>query len=206
MRMISLLNESNVNFEERKRAMLRREMNDAYKKHAMFTQKKNPMLEVLENLLNGKSEKDLNEENLLTLLDDELQAITLSEQDYNDNIQNSPNFLPHPVFNNIGHDHTKLQGFHHVESGAHQIQEAKSQIASSEEDELFGNERFDFEIPERFLKSFNRDLKDSKSFEADLEGLLAKKAFQKAVSTYSYHMQMAQNGFQLNQSQFSLIA
>ena len=39
--------------------MQRREVGDAYKKNAQYQSKKNPMLEALENLLSGKTEKDL---------------------------------------------------------------------------------------------------------------------------------------------------
>lgn len=46
-------------FEIRKRAIQRREMGEAYKKAAQYQSKKNPMLEALENLLSGKTEKEL---------------------------------------------------------------------------------------------------------------------------------------------------
>lgn len=44
--------------EARKRALQRREMGEAYKKTAQYQSKKNPVLETLENLLSGKTEKE----------------------------------------------------------------------------------------------------------------------------------------------------
>ena len=59
MKIAQLMTGTNLDLENRKRALQRREMGDAYKKNAQYQSKKNPMLEVLENLLSGKTEKDL---------------------------------------------------------------------------------------------------------------------------------------------------
>ena len=62
MKISSLLYPSSSNFEERKRTMQRKEVGDVYKKHAKYADaSKNPMLQALENLLSGKTEKDLHE-------------------------------------------------------------------------------------------------------------------------------------------------
>lgn len=45
--------------ENRKRAFQRREMGQAYRKNAQYQATKNPLLEALENLLSGKTERDL---------------------------------------------------------------------------------------------------------------------------------------------------
>ena len=59
MKIAQLMTGTNLDLENRKRALQRREIGDAYKKNAQYQSKKNPMLEVLENLLSGKTEKDL---------------------------------------------------------------------------------------------------------------------------------------------------
>lgn len=59
MKIAQLMTRTNQDLENRKRVIQRREVGDAYKKNAQYQAKKNPMLEVLENLLSGKTEKDL---------------------------------------------------------------------------------------------------------------------------------------------------
>ena len=59
MKISQLMIGTNQDLENRKRALQRREAGDIYKKNAQYQAKKNPMLEVLENLLSGKTEKDL---------------------------------------------------------------------------------------------------------------------------------------------------
>lgn len=59
MKIAQLMTSASADFESRKRAIQRKEMGDAYKKAAQYQSPKNPMLEVLENLLSGKADKDL---------------------------------------------------------------------------------------------------------------------------------------------------
>lgn len=60
MKIASLMSNMSLDFEERKRALQRKEAESTYKKNATYSNpKKNPMLDVLENLLSGKTEKDL---------------------------------------------------------------------------------------------------------------------------------------------------
>ena len=62
MRISNLLHGYNPDFEERKRSAQRKEVGDVYKKHAKYADaSKNPMLQALENLLSGKTEKELHE-------------------------------------------------------------------------------------------------------------------------------------------------
>lgn len=60
MKIASLMSNMSLDFEERKRALQRKEAESTYKKNATYADpKRNPMLEVLENLLSGKTEKEL---------------------------------------------------------------------------------------------------------------------------------------------------
>ena len=62
MKISTLLRSYNPDLEERKRALQRKEAGDVYKKHAKYADaNKNPMLQALENLLSGKTEKELHE-------------------------------------------------------------------------------------------------------------------------------------------------
>lgn len=62
MKISTLLHGYNPDLEERKRAAQRKEVGDVYKKHAKYADaNKNPMLQALENLLSGKTEKELHE-------------------------------------------------------------------------------------------------------------------------------------------------
>ena len=64
MRIATVIQGTGADFEQRKKLLARREMDQAYKKHAKYTEKNNPMLQALENLLSGKTEKELHEKDL----------------------------------------------------------------------------------------------------------------------------------------------
>ncbi|MGN7476947.1 putative metalloprotease CJM1_0395 family protein [Solibacillus silvestris] len=60
MKISSLLHSFNPDLEERRRIQQRKEVGEVYKKHAKYADaSKNPMLQALENLLSGKTEKEL---------------------------------------------------------------------------------------------------------------------------------------------------
>lgn len=81
MKISSLLHGFNPDFEERKRTVQRKTVGDAYKKHAKYTDaSKNPMLQALENLLSGKTEKDLHKADEVARKGSPQSAIELKEQ------------------------------------------------------------------------------------------------------------------------------
>lgn len=60
MRISTVIQNTGSDFEQRKKMLARKEMDQAYKKQAKYVDpKKNPMLHALENLLSGKTEKEL---------------------------------------------------------------------------------------------------------------------------------------------------
>ncbi len=59
MKLPQLLKSIETEVENRKRVFQRREMGQAYRKNAQYQATKNPLLEALENLLSGKTERDL---------------------------------------------------------------------------------------------------------------------------------------------------
>lgn len=62
MKISSIVHGSNLALEDRKRSLQRKEASEIYKKHAKYTDtSKNPLLEALEHLLSGKTEKELHD-------------------------------------------------------------------------------------------------------------------------------------------------
>ncbi|MBD8037646.1 hypothetical protein H9635_12920 [Solibacillus sp. A46] len=62
MKISSIVQGSNLALEDRKRSLQRKEASEIYKKHAKYTDtSKNPLLEALEHLLSGKTEKELHD-------------------------------------------------------------------------------------------------------------------------------------------------
>ncbi|MEG0386327.1 MAG: putative metalloprotease CJM1_0395 family protein [Solibacillus sp.] len=81
MKISSLLHGFNPELEERKRAVQRKTVGDAYKKHAKYTNaSKNPMLQALENLLSGKTEKDLHKADVAVRKDSPQSAVESNVQ------------------------------------------------------------------------------------------------------------------------------
>lgn len=81
MKISSLLHGYNPDLEERKRSIQRKEVGDAYKKHAKYAEaSKNPVLQALENLLSGKTEKELHEADTAARKDSPLAGIEAKEQ------------------------------------------------------------------------------------------------------------------------------
>lgn len=170
MRIASLLNEGSMNINERKRIMQRKEMNEAYKKNVSYNQaSKKAALEILENLLSGKTEKELFDND----------HVSLNEE--NENVEaESTEALTNSLL-------------------------SETEVASTEDESYdpFSDEQFEFTIPDRFLQSFNRDVNgDTKQ----LASLLFERTYNKAVSTYTYQMQLAQQGFVIEGAQYSLTA
>ena len=67
MRIATLVKGTGADFEQRKLQLARRDMDQAYKKNAKYANaSKNAMLLALENLLSGKTEKELHERDLAT--------------------------------------------------------------------------------------------------------------------------------------------
>ena len=61
MKIAQLKYNTSTDFESRKRALQRKETTEAYRKSAQYQSTKNPLLEALENLLSGKTEKELHQ-------------------------------------------------------------------------------------------------------------------------------------------------
>ncbi|AWE06216.1 hypothetical protein DCE79_01930 [Lysinibacillus sp. 2017] len=81
MKVASLLHQMSPDFEERKRSLQRKEVGDVYKKHAKYADaSKNPMLQALENLLSGKTEKDLHEADAAVRKETQASSVEVRER------------------------------------------------------------------------------------------------------------------------------
>lgn len=175
---------NNDNFEERRRVLLRKEANDAYKKNAVYTQAtKNPMLKILEGLLSGKTEKELFEKEQ-PVLNEELNAVTPEMNDGNQSMIESPQ-----------------------KEMTSELMLQSMEAASDQEENVnrIPYEQFDFLDFELLAPPAGRNALNhhkNKSYES----MVFEKTYTKAVSSYTYHMQIAQNGFTAEQSLFSYIA
>lgn len=179
----------NNNFEERKRVMQRKEANDAYKKNSIYTQaKKNPMLKVLEDLLSGKTEKDLFEKDQSLLNEESEQVIPSSLEMEEDNSV----YTDSPV---------EVKDSEGIISGT--VVPSVAEMASGDEESMnrIPYEQFGFMAPEWLAKPL-----DQNRLHKNLESMVFEKKYTKAVSSYTYQMQSARNEFRLPQPLISLSA
>lgn len=195
MRITSLLHENDLTNEERKRSINQRKVNDVYKKNASYVQAdQNPVVEMLNNLLSGKTEKEVHEKQSHSLeipkkVDSELSTAV-------------------PVGSNSEFEQDKKIYF----SPTIPFQQRTTKIVDEKEQfngegvNLLNDEKFDIFIPERLTNDFSRTVNEETVFGKNLEHLLLQRTFNKAKSSYSYQMEMARIGFVVPESKFSLTA
>ena len=191
MKITSTLQQTSSDFEQRKRLIARKEMDNAYKKNAKFAEaSKNPLLAALENLLSGKAEKDL--------LNQEVEAKNLFAQ---------VEKLPHPE---MKVDLRELQITEKEVAGGEELNQTVL-ISTPEETEVadhppYAGESFDVEVPNLFSSDVKRNVEAPTVFGKELEKELFTRTFNKAKSTYSAHIAMVKNSFRAyNEPQFSMV-
>ncbi|MEK4228250.1 putative metalloprotease CJM1_0395 family protein [Solibacillus sp. FSL H8-0538] len=266
MKIASLIHHVGADFEDRKRALQRKEMGEAYKKNAKYVDaNKNPMLKALENLLSGKTEKDLHaadieakEQSAQELAgNDKQQQLELLEVKKEIQLlkQTEQNVIAHEqahkaagggVTGAISYSHTtgpdeqryivagevsidvpsrsttdetiailekvkqaalapaqpSPQDLRVAASAAAQILQTKSELSGElveqlEEVEPFVDESLQVSIPERFQNEFQRNAQEETIFGKDLESLLFKRTFNKAIAKYATHIEMVKNGYRM---------
>ena len=204
MKINSLARGFSSELDERKRSQLRKEAGEAYKKHAQYTDpSKNPLLKVLENLLSGKTEKDL-----LTQ-DNANQAENLA-------VVNDITYTQTPTFDNVRLVSTvpSSQGLltaANVSTSIPQMpantQNEHTEQVQSEEAISLSNENLTFTIPEKFQQDFARNPDEPTVFGRELEKSLFQRSFNIAAQKYSAHISMVNNGYRsAEESVFSQIA
>lgn len=221
MKIATIIHGSGADFESRKRVLARKEMDQAYKKHAKYAEaSKNPMLATLENLLSGKTDKALH------AADQEIRQLTATEHDVpkhkaastgdtgvvsytrttgpdDQQIKGGGVSIQAPLL----HEATALD-LRFAASTAAQIQvdpgELQAETIEDKSDvEPYANEDVSFNIPERFQASVQRDPQASTLFGRDLEQLIFKRTFNKATEKYMSHVEMVRNSYRAyNEPQF----
>ncbi|MEK4530393.1 hypothetical protein [Solibacillus sp. FSL K6-1554] len=204
MKISSLARGFSSELDERRRFQLRKEAGEVYKKHAQYTDpSKNPLLRVLENLLSGKTDKDLlksdnadQAENLALPTD-----ITYSQTPTLDNaylasaVPSSQDLL------------TAANVSTSIPQTPANIQKELTEQEQDEEAIPLSNENLSFTIPEKFQQNFARNPDEKTVFGQELEKRLFQRSFNIAAQKYSAHIAMVNNGYRLTEeSVFSQIA
>ncbi|BAK17894.1 hypothetical protein SSIL_3471 [Solibacillus silvestris StLB046] len=204
MKISSLARGFSSELDERRRSQLRKEAGEVYKKHAQYTDpSKNPLLKVLENLLSGKTEKDLlksdnadQAENLALPTD-----ITYSQTPTLDNaylasaVPSSQDLL------------TAANVSTSIPQTPANTQKELTEQGQDEEAIPLSNENLSFTIPEKFQQNFARNPDEKTVFGQELEKRLFQRSFNIAAQKYSAHIAMVNNGYRLTEeSVFSQIA
>lgn len=203
MKINSLARGFSSELDERKRSQLRKEAGEAYKKHAQYTDpKKNPLLKALENLLSGKTEKDLltqdnaNQAENLAVVND----ITYTQTPTLDNVRLASAVPSSQDLLTAANVSTSIP-----QTPANTQNEQTEQI--QKEAISLPDENLTFTIPEKFQQDFARNPDEPTVFGRELEKLLFQRSFNIAAQKYSAHISMVNNGYRsAEESVFSQIA
>lgn len=203
MKINSLARGFSSELDERKRSQLRKEAGEAYKKHAQYTDpKKNPLLKALENLLSGKTEKDLltqdnaNQAENLAVVND----ITYTQTPTLDNVRLASAVPSSQDLLTAANVSTSIP-----QMPANTQNEQTEQI--QKEAISLPNENLTFTIPEKFQQDFARNPDEPTVFGRELEKRLSQRSFNVAAQKYSAHISMVNNGYRsAEESIFSQIA
>ena len=206
---------TSTDFDSKKRALQRRETTEAYRKTSQYQSKKNPLLEALENLLSGKTEKELNQIDSQTLAQASQKALNESPAENVEELPKQELFLQLPKVNigaleqtnkpvedsltgAVSYKEDTLEILEQVHTTAGEtVQQQLKELQTAEEDaELFANIDTKVDVPERFLNDFSkRDASASTVFGHELESLIYNRVFSKATSKYNQHIAMVKNGY-----------
>ncbi len=212
MKIVSLLND-NFKLEDRKLKIQRREIAEAYKKSSTFVDaSKNPTIKAIENLLQseGNSPKE---------------SLDLSPKNHSEINQAALEVASSREFQNEDFESNKYDYIHWRGLGLNsmfgqpdpfiygKIENEKLELPQNENNlhqnqiEPFTIENFRFVLPERFNDNNDHIQHNKQSlFGINVGNSNINSTFQKAVSTYTIQMEMAENGFTVAQPQFSLTA
>lgn len=205
MKLPQLLSGTNIDLENRKRALQRREMGQVYRKNAQYQAPKNPLLEALENLLSGKTERDMH--------------ISGKEKRETDDL-----LVPHSVRENEHFEQVEENAINTLYSSSQEVPRADNERpemwkgqAGEMKDKVLeaGRKSADFaenekvKIPERFTGSFmeHNILQGTLLTGRQIESWTAHHLFQLASTNYLQHIAMVKNDYRsLDEPSFSKIA
>lgn len=214
-----------ANFEERKRAMQRKDAGDAYRKQTEYFQPKTPTLSDLEDLLLGNKERE-----------PETPEVSAAVREFQQ-LENTNSRTQHIVdikapstsVQTIGgptHEKTielleKVRGsalalaeptpqdLRVAASATAKIQQVQAQIMLNKE----ANRQIDIEVKRHieneaaiYNRSVQSDFQSPKVLEVDLSNLQKKRLKEQAIEKYSYQVHLKRFGFTDQQASFSRIA
>lgn len=193
MKLSQLGNGTGIDFESRKRALQRREMGQAYRKNAQYQAPKNPLLEALENLLSGKTEKDLHtaEQEKREMDDLHVQQPFSEKESQASGQDNTPSPMEPPSLD-IQQPADGIE-----KTGLRKEQEAKPIEVLADENAVALAIDEKVEIPDRFMGSFaERDaLYGTLLSGRQIESRGHQHLFQLASVNYLHHIAMVKNGY-----------
>ena len=204
MKISSLLHRSNPELDYKKRALQRKEVGEVYKKNAKYADpSKNPLLQALEDLLSGKTEKEIHEADTAARKESQLfEVIEQPEKNDIEQLKQVETGQPFELLEKVRQAalapaQPSLQDIHVTESTSVQVRSILADEVQEINEEIapFVQEDFTFEIPERFQKDFERNPQQQTIFSQDLELLLSQRTFYVATETYSTHISMVNNGY-----------
>ena len=222
MKIAQLRHSTSADFENRKRALQRRETTEAYRKSAQYQSTKNPLLEALENLLSGKTEKELHRKdeearNLNAMEQASVQASkdgSISESELLTGEAERPEreirdmeLTEKEITNNLPVAASTSTQLSQV-SGEITAANFEETVEDVEEQSPYKNVDVTADIPARFLNDFaSRDARVQTVFGKELESLLSSHTFHKATAKYEQHVAMVNNGYRsVEEPIFSRIA
>ena len=204
----------------RKKLNLRQEVNDTYKKQADFYQSKIPKLSELEELLLGNVELEGDTEEVadavrvfqeieqqpkhtLAFGNAPIQAISGSTP------EETIELLKHVKRAALAPAEPSAKDLRMAASASTRIQIAQAQVDLNEiaESQIEFETRRQKEIQfETMNKTMQVDFQEPQNVQLDQQKQKQLRLFEEAISKYSFHVQMKQKGFQLQQPSFYRIA
>ena len=226
MKISSLMHQFSPDFEERKRSLQRKEVGDVYKKHAKYADaSKNPMLQALENLLSGKTEKDLHEADAairkesqqsfveidqvelkqttqeVAMQENSMKAIDETDSAVNFGEQDETIALLEKIRQAaLAPTQPSPQDFRVAASASAQIKQVQADQHGETVEELeelppYAEDDLTFTMPERFEKDFVRSPNQQTIFGQELEKRIFQRTFHQATAKYNAHISMVKNGY-----------
>lgn len=212
------------NFEERKRAMQRKDAGEAYRKQAEYFQPKMPSLGELEDLLLGNKEREQDTPELSAAVR-EYQQIEQDNRPQNmldikgpstpvqtlggPTLEKTIELLEKVRSSALAPAEPTPQDLHVAASASAKIQRVQSQITLNQEASRQITLEAKTQIEDEaavFNRSIQSELQSPKSIEEDMENLQKRRLKEQAIAKYSYQVHLKRYGFTDLQPSFFRIA
>lgn len=172
------LHESNFKIKKKRKGNIRRELaKEAYKKISTYIDvNNNPVIKAIENLLHSEDKDSM------SAADVEAAMQTLQTEN---EVASARSFEPNE-YDPFSNDRFNI-----------------SSNSDQESIEPFEFKELNIEIPEPFMRSFDRHVMNETVFGKNLGNKSYKRVYERAISTYTFQMKMVQEGYHM-QSKYSI--